>query len=97
MNPNIETARENAHEPHGVPYDKRAGLAAWDGAASPSSLIAGALAHLARHMETGCPRASSLAILLLEKVASDAKADAHLRRHARELVNVLERDESEIH
>lgn len=63
----------------------------------PARLVAGALAHLARHMETGCPRASSLAILLLEKVANDTQADAHLRKHARELVEVLEREDADLH
>lgn len=63
----------------------------------PARIVAGALAHLARHMETGCPRASSLAILLLDKVANDPDADAHLRRHARQLVDVLEREDSDIH
>lgn len=63
----------------------------------PARMLAGALAHLARHMETGCPRAASLAILLLDKVASDPEADAHLRRHARELVDVLEREDTETH
>ncbi|NTV97523.1 MAG: hypothetical protein HGA75_19310 [Thiobacillus sp.] len=63
----------------------------------PARLVAGALAHLARHMETGCPRAASLAILLLDKVASDPEADGHLRRHARDLVEVLEREDSAVH
>jgi len=63
----------------------------------PVRIVAGALAHLARHMETGCPRASSLAILLLDKVANDSEADTHLRRHARQLVEVLEREDGEIH
>jgi hypothetical protein len=63
----------------------------------PARLLAGALAHLARHMETGCPRASSLAILLLGKVANDPDADTHLRKHARELVEVLEREDVEMH
>jgi hypothetical protein len=55
-------------------------------------MVAGALAHLARHMTTGCPRASELAALLLERVAADADADPHLREHARELVDILERE-----
>lgn len=63
----------------------------------PARLVAGALAHLARHMETGCPRAASLAILLLDKVANDPEADGHLRRHARDLVDVLEREDAPSH
>lgn len=59
----------------------------------PARMVAGALAHLARHMETGCPRSAYLAALLLEKVASDPEADAHLRRHARELVEILDRED----
>jgi hypothetical protein len=55
-------------------------------------LIAGALAHLARHMTTGCPRAAELATLLLERVADDSEADPHLRAHARELADILERE-----
>lgn len=53
---------------------------------TPARMVAGALAHLARHMTTGCPRAAELAALLLERVAEDADADPHLRAHARELV-----------
>ena len=60
----------------------------------PARLVAGALAHLARHMTTGCPRAAELAALLLERVAADAEADPHLREHARELVDILERDQA---
>lgn len=58
----------------------------------PARIVAGALAHLARHMETGCQRSAYLAAMLLEKVANDVEADDHLRRHARELVEILERD-----
>ncbi|PWB39383.1 MAG: hypothetical protein C3F19_16120 [Rhodocyclales bacterium] len=60
----------------------------------PARLVAGALAHLARHMTTGCPRAAELAALLLERVVADADADPHLRAHARELVDILERDQA---
>lgn len=59
----------------------------------PARIVAGALAHLATHMETGCPRAAYLAAMLLENVANDPEADHHLRRHARELVEILERDQ----
>lgn len=58
----------------------------------PARMVAGALAHLARHMTTGCPRAAELAALLLERIAGDAEADPHLREHARELVDILERE-----
>jgi hypothetical protein len=60
----------------------------------PARLVAGALAHLARHMTTGCPRAAELAALLLARVAADSEADPHLRAHARELVDILERDQA---
>jgi hypothetical protein len=58
----------------------------------PARMVAGALAHLATHMSTGCPRAAMLAAMLLERVATDPDADGHLRSHARELVEILERD-----
>lgn len=60
----------------------------------PARMVAGALAHLARHMTTGCPRAAQLAALLLSRVAADSEADPHLRAHARELVDILERDQA---
>jgi hypothetical protein len=60
---------------------------------TPARMVAGALAHLARHMETGCQRSAWLAAMLLERVAADPDADDHLRRHARELVEILGRDE----
>lgn len=59
---------------------------------SPSRLLAGALAHLARHMEHGCPRAAYLAAMLLQQIADDVCADDHLRVHARQLVEILETD-----
>lgn len=60
---------------------------------APARMVAGALAHLAMHMETGCPRSARLATMLLTRVASDPEADEHLRHHAWELVEILERDE----
>lgn len=60
----------------------------------PVRLVAGALAHMARHMTTGCPRAAELAALLLARVAADTEADPQLREHARELVDILERDQA---
>lgn len=60
----------------------------------PARMVAGALAHLAKHMETGCQRSAYLAAMLLERVAADPEADGHLRAHARELVEILERDDS---
>ena len=59
-----------------------------------AQMVSGALGHLARHMTTGCPRAAELAALLLARVAADADADPHLRQHARELVDILERDQA---
>lgn len=32
--------------------------------------------------------------MLLERVATDPEADGHLREHARELVDILERDQA---
>jgi len=60
----------------------------------PARLVAGALAHLAQHMTTGCPRAAERAAMLLERIANDTDADPHLREHARELVDSLERDQA---
>jgi hypothetical protein len=42
---------------------------------TPARMVAGALAHLATHMETGCPRAAWLAAMLLDKLAADSEAD----------------------
>lgn len=61
---------------------------------SPAHMVAGALAHLATHMETGCPRAAHLASLLLARIATDPEADGHLRRHAQQLVDILDSDET---
>lgn len=58
----------------------------------PARMVAGALAHLARHMETGCARAGHIAAMLLDQIANDPEADGHLRAHAHELVEILERE-----
>lgn len=63
-----------------------------DLAAPPTQLVAAALAHLATHMQTRCPRSAALAVMLLELIAEDERADAHLRAHARQLADVIERD-----
>ncbi len=62
--------------------------------AAPASMVAGALAHLARHMTSGCLRSARSAAMLLERVAHDPEVDVHLREHALELVEILERDSS---
>lgn len=59
---------------------------------SPANMLAGASAHLAQHMENGCPRSSYLAVMLLEQITLDPSADPHLRQHACQLVEILERD-----
>lgn len=59
---------------------------------SPATLTAAALAHLAAHMQTRCPRAAALAAMLLERVACHPDADAHLRQHACQLADILDRD-----
>jgi len=60
--------------------------------APPARMVAEALAHLARHMETGCEQSAYLAAQMLEKLACDPAADGHLRHHAGELVEILERE-----
>lgn len=58
---------------------------------APACILAGALAHLAQHMENGCPRSAYLAAMLLEQIALDLKVDSHLRQHAQQLVEILGR------
>lgn len=58
----------------------------------PLRILAGAMAHLARHMENGCARSAYLAAMLLEQIVADRHADAHLRQHAQQLVEILERE-----
>jgi len=59
---------------------------------SPAALITAALAYLAQHMQTGCTRSGTLAAMLLERLASDTRADVHLRQHARQLAEILDDD-----
>ena len=58
---------------------------------SPAHMVAGVLAHLATHLESGCPRAARLAALLLDHLAADGEADAELRHHAADLAETLHR------
>ena len=58
----------------------------------PVLLLAGALAQLATHLETACPRAALRARLLLAEIAGDAEADGQLRSEAQFLCETLERD-----
>lgn len=55
-----------------------------------SGFLAGALAHLAQHMESGCQRSALLAAILLKQAAADPDADRELCEHAGRLVDVLE-------
>lgn len=57
-----------------------------------ASLVVGALVHLARHMQTGCPRSTALAIWFLARIAQNDAADEHLRGQAQALMEILERD-----
>ncbi len=59
---------------------------------APACMLSGALAHLAQHMENGCPRSAYLAVMLLEQIAADPRADRHLRQHSQQLAEILERD-----
>lgn len=59
---------------------------------SPAALITAALAYLAQHMQTGCTRSGAQAAMLLERLASDTRADVHLRQHARQLAEILDDD-----
>ncbi len=60
-------------------------------AGSPAHIVAGALAHLATHLDSGCPRAARLAALLLDRLAEDDDADVELRHHAGDLAAALQR------
>lgn len=60
-------------------------------AGAPAYVVAGALAHIATHLDSGCPRAARLAALLLDRLAADGEADALLRHHAADLAEALHR------
>ena len=55
-----------------------------------SRIMSGALAYLAQHMESACPRSAYLAALLLNRIADDTGNDAHLRHHAKLLADLIE-------
>lgn len=55
-------------------------------------MVSNALSQLAKHMENGCPHATYLAEMLLERVSADPAGDVHLRAQARKLVKLLELD-----
>lgn len=79
----------NARPKHAAEED--ASAQALRGGPAAAHLVAGAFAHLARHVESGCPQAARLAALLLTRVADDPAVDPHLREQARELAETLER------
>ena len=60
-------------------------------AGSPAHLVAGALAHLAAYLDSGCPRGARLAVLMLDRLAADGDADVDLRQHAGDLAAALKR------
>lgn len=60
--------------------------------AAPTQLIAGALAHLATHLETACPRAAHRARLLLEQIAAQHGSCEALHEPAAVLSELLDRD-----
>lgn len=57
---------------------------------SSTQLVAGALAQLAAHLGSSCPRAAHRASLLLAEIAADTAADAQLRLEADALRDVLD-------
>jgi len=54
------------------------------------NLIAGALEHLACHLQSGRPRSAMLSAMLLDRLARDTQISAALSQHARHLCEVLE-------
>lgn len=59
---------------------------------APTQLIAGALVHLATHLETACPRAAHRARLLLAELAACRGSCEALREPAVALSELLDRD-----
>lgn len=55
----------------------------------PSRIMSGALAYLALHMESACPRSAYHAALLLNRIASDAGNDTLLRYRAQILADLI--------
>lgn len=58
--------------------------------AESSRIMSGALAYLALHMESACPRSAYLASLLLNRIASDTDNDTQLRHQAQVLADLIE-------
>jgi hypothetical protein len=57
-----------------------------------TQLLAGALAQLAAHLGSTCPRAARRASLLLAQIAADSSTDAQLRLQADALRVILDDD-----
>lgn len=57
---------------------------------APAALLAAVIEHLACHLQTGRPRSAHLAMLLLDRIANDGKADDLLRERCLQLQEVLE-------
>ena len=58
----------------------------------PVVALAGALAHLAQLLESGCPRSAYLAALLFSRLDVEVSDDSPLGPPLRQLIDVLERD-----
>lgn len=57
---------------------------------STNRILSGALAYLALHMESACPRSAYLASLLLQRIADDPDNDAQLRHQAHLLAETID-------
>lgn len=60
----------------------------------PSRIMSGALAYLALHMASACPRSAYLAALLLNRIASDADNDSQLRYQAQIVADLIEAEDT---